>query len=775
MAAGSVVGAGAASARPFAGARLRRRRLLWRAGARGRRPLTRARSSGSTIAIAEQNTTARSGAVRATSPACAGRARCGARGGSGTRGRSLRDRAADLRADSRHGGGLGHQRILGCRRRMPAVTILRWVGRWSRVRQRGTGSGVSTRSPSPALGARAGASRSRGACRSSPRRPPAPPAPRSCVVRVADDAGGRLSAAAVATASAAVAAELEGSRCPLDDLPAERGIRSRPTSRAVRRAAERVRAPARRCCCQCHVDGARARVLELMRARRAVRRERAQLGAARRGAGRRSRSAPSADATPAARLDAAATPHTRRRGARRRRRRVTDGRAGRRASPRRRRGRAAGSSGSSRRRRQLELVASYGLGRGDASLVDAGERAAERALDGRVPVIVEEVEQSAAAPERASRRRCSSGSRRSAHCSSSSPPATRPARTTSATLATFGVRAAHALRASVALARRSTLELERTRALLAVVGQAISQLSLAHTLETAVARVGELLDVDRARGLPARREPPLRRGRRRPRGSARARWPSACSSWRSARSALAACSSFDDVAPTRASPAPATPRRRPGIEAAIAVPLLVARRGDRPARRLPADAGACRPRTSRRCSLRSPRSSPSPCRTRSCTSSREASRRRARARARGRAGGVEAACARSTRSPARSRRASRSRRLSTPSRAPSSTCSTSTPRSSACRTSAASCSSRARSHVADAAPRRCRPVDPVQAAAVRCASGAAAVPARRAVPGSTRATVAESAARRRRCSRFSSAAGPAPPFRSRRPPRCSRR
>src|SRR5262249_59367739 len=40
-------------------------------------------------------------------------------------------------------------------------------------------------------------------------------------------------------------------------------------------------------------------------------------------------------------------------------------------------------------------------------------------------------------------------------------------------------------------------ELERTTALLAVVGQAIAQLSLAHTLETAVARIAELLDADR--------------------------------------------------------------------------------------------------------------------------------------------------------------------------------------------------------------------------------------------------------------------------------------
>jgi len=62
-------------------------------------------------------------------------------------------------------------------------------------------------------------------------------------------------------------------------------------------------------------------------------------------------------------------------------------------------------------------------------------------------------------------------------------------------LATFGVRAAHALRAG---ARSETIaqELERTRALLAVVGQAIAQLSLVHTLETAVDRVAELLGTE---------------------------------------------------------------------------------------------------------------------------------------------------------------------------------------------------------------------------------------------------------------------------------------
>jgi serine phosphatase RsbU (regulator of sigma subunit) len=63
-------------------------------------------------------------------------------------------------------------------------------------------------------------------------------------------------------------------------------------------------------------------------------------------------------------------------------------------------------------------------------------------------------------------------------------------------LGTFAVRAAHALRAGE---RRRTLavELERTRALLTIVGQAIAQLSLAHTLDTAIEHVSELLGAER--------------------------------------------------------------------------------------------------------------------------------------------------------------------------------------------------------------------------------------------------------------------------------------
>jgi serine phosphatase RsbU (regulator of sigma subunit) len=63
-------------------------------------------------------------------------------------------------------------------------------------------------------------------------------------------------------------------------------------------------------------------------------------------------------------------------------------------------------------------------------------------------------------------------------------------------LATFGVRAAQALRAGESLVETEA-ELERSRALVAVISQAIAQLSLSHTLETAVDRIAELLGVER--------------------------------------------------------------------------------------------------------------------------------------------------------------------------------------------------------------------------------------------------------------------------------------
>jgi serine phosphatase RsbU (regulator of sigma subunit) len=71
-----------------------------------------------------------------------------------------------------------------------------------------------------------------------------------------------------------------------------------------------------------------------------------------------------------------------------------------------------------------------------------------------------------------------------------------PAGGTVALLAAFGARAAQALRSSEAL-EETEAELVRTRALVAVIGQAIAHLSLSHTLETAVDRIAELLGVER--------------------------------------------------------------------------------------------------------------------------------------------------------------------------------------------------------------------------------------------------------------------------------------
>jgi serine phosphatase RsbU (regulator of sigma subunit) len=90
-----------------------------------------------------------------------------------------------------------------------------------------------------------------------------------------------------------------------------------------------------------------------------------------------------------------------------------------------------------------------------------------------------------------------------------------PAADERASLVTFGVRAAHALRSS-ANSRGLEQELQRTRALLAVVGQATAELSVSHTLETAVERVADLLAVGRVgvylRGSGAELETAATRG-----------------------------------------------------------------------------------------------------------------------------------------------------------------------------------------------------------------------------------------------------------------------
>src|SRR5947209_1358130 len=93
-------------------------------------------------------------------------------------------------------------------------------------------------------------------------------------------------------------------------------------------------------------------------------------------------------------------------------------------------------------------------------------------------------------------------------------------------LGTFAVRAAQALRAGEE-ARELALELARTRALLEVFVHANAELSVAHTLETVVERVSEILGVDRVavhlrtadgtleeaagRGAPSPNAPPAER------------------------------------------------------------------------------------------------------------------------------------------------------------------------------------------------------------------------------------------------------------------------
>ena len=133
----------------------------------------------------------------------------------------------------------------------------------------------------------------------------------------------------------------------------------------------------------------------------------------------------------------------------------------------------------------VELLATSGPAR---ELPDQGERA-RRALDGQGPVRLE-----------------NDGGRPLATLTLGQPPVgvlqlvfaaeAEPSRADLDRLVTFAVRAAQALRAG-GHAREVSAELERSQALLTVVGQAIAELSLSHTLETAVVRVSELLSSDR--------------------------------------------------------------------------------------------------------------------------------------------------------------------------------------------------------------------------------------------------------------------------------------
>jgi serine phosphatase RsbU (regulator of sigma subunit) len=310
------------------------------------------------------------------------------------------------------------------------------------------------------------------------------------VVRVADDARVSLNACAVATSSAAVGAELEGSRLPLIDVPEYEVSDAERLPEGVRRAAERVQASSV-LLIPVQIDGRVEGSVELMRAGDAF--DDAERRLARLAAGQAALAIRAFEGrTGAGEIDAEATL----------------GLAG--------EALAAGADGIQiaaeitrfateatgalagllwRRSPEgvLELVASVGAVLPEDALLPAAA-AAERALLGRQPVGVEGIGDLPGLATLSATLQLGQPSIGALQLLFSS--GSEPSNVALATLATFGVRAAHALRASFQT-RTVALELERTRALLAVVGQAISELSLAHTLETAVASVGELLEADR--------------------------------------------------------------------------------------------------------------------------------------------------------------------------------------------------------------------------------------------------------------------------------------
>jgi serine phosphatase RsbU (regulator of sigma subunit) len=308
------------------------------------------------------------------------------------------------------------------------------------------------------------------------------------VVRVVDDARGSLNACAVATSSAAVAAELEGSRLPLADLPEDEVGTLQGLPESVQRAAERVGASTV-VLIPVHVDGRVEGSVELMRAgnpfddaeRRLARLAAGQAALAIRAfAGRAEAGEVDAEATLSVAGEALAAGADELRTADEITRFATEAT-----------GALAGLLWRRGAEGPLELVASAAKVQTPVELEPA-RAAAERALVGRQAVSVERLVPGPATLSAT----VQLGQPSIGALQLLFSPDSEPSEVRLAALATFGVRAAHALRASLQ-AQTVALELDRTRALLTVVGQAISELSLAHTLETAVARVGELLDADR--------------------------------------------------------------------------------------------------------------------------------------------------------------------------------------------------------------------------------------------------------------------------------------
>jgi serine phosphatase RsbU (regulator of sigma subunit) len=310
------------------------------------------------------------------------------------------------------------------------------------------------------------------------------------VVRVADEARRSLNACAVATSSAAVGAELEGSRVPLEEVPEFEVGDLKRLPESVQRAAERVGASSV-LLVPVLVDGRLEGSVELMRRgdpfddaeRRLARFAVGQAALAIRAfAGRADDGEIGSEAKLTLAGEALAAGADELRTAEEITRFATE------AS-----GALAGLLWRRGTEGLLELVASVGTVSAEAALQPAAA-AAERGLLGRQAVAVEQAEGLPGPATLSATLQLGQPSIGGLQLLFS--PDSEPSDVALATLATFGVRAAHALRSSLK-ARTVALELDRTRALLTVVGQAISELSLAHTLETAVARVGELLDADR--------------------------------------------------------------------------------------------------------------------------------------------------------------------------------------------------------------------------------------------------------------------------------------
>jgi len=309
------------------------------------------------------------------------------------------------------------------------------------------------------------------------------------VARVLEDATGQLKARAVWAASPAVAAELEGSRFPAAELPPGEADEVTGLPPAVAHAAERARLGA---VLQVPVvlDGRPVASLELMRPRGPfIHEERVfarllahQIGLAVRafeGGGRQEPVNGGGALELAGEALAAGADELR-----------TAEQVTRLAAEALNADAALlWRTGPDAEDEEPKLVGAFGVGETDASVVEAGAAAA-RAVEERQPVTVEEP-----VGERASAT-ILLGQPPVGALQLLFPPGKVPVEAELTRLSTFGVRAAHALRAGER-ARTLAEELERTRALLAVVGQAIAQLSLAHTLETAVERVAELLGAER--------------------------------------------------------------------------------------------------------------------------------------------------------------------------------------------------------------------------------------------------------------------------------------